>query len=126
MSNISLVGSIQAEIDHVFGVTISDLSFNGDRPVTVKFGAQGAIGSSKGQEKVSGSFKLAVPATGMEFDIAALMAKPGGFTVTFPIGSERHQLYGCQVTKRSLTNNPEGGNSEFSLEFTATEWVRVS
>lgn len=125
MANLVLQPVIQAEINHAFAITLYDLSFNGDRPVAVKYGAQGAIGSAKGQEKVSGSFKFAVPVTGLEFDWVALMAAPQGFTVSFNIGAERHQAYGCQVTKRGVTNNPESGDTQYSIDFVATELIRV-
>lgn len=125
MANIVLQGAIQVEFNHQFSVTCYDVSLNGDRPVTVKFGPQGPIGSARGQEKPSASFKFAVPVTGLEFDWVSLLTNPVGFTISFSIGLERHQFYGCQLTKRAVTNNPEAGDTVFSADIVATEWVRI-
>jgi len=125
MAQLDLVGSIQCEIDHVYAITCTKLTVKGTRPVTVKYGAQGAIGSARGQEKVTISITLAVPKTGLEFDLLGTMERPGGFTFSFPVGAERHSVYGCLRTDRSLSNTMEAGDTEFSLDATGTDWVRT-
>jgi hypothetical protein len=125
MANINFVGQIQCEINNVFVISITQMSVNGDRPVNVKFGAQGALGSARGAEKVSASISLAVPVTGLEIDVLGALNAPGGFTFSFPIGAERHALYGCHFSKRGISNNPESGDTSFTLDVVASEWVRV-
>ncbi len=120
-----LVGKCQAELNNVFGITITQMQVNGDRPVTVKYGAQGPIGSAKGCEKSTASLTFAVPTTGLEFDILGALDAPDGFSLNFPIGSERHALYGCNWSKRSFSNNPETGDTTFSLDLVAESWIRV-
>lgn len=125
MANLVLVGAVQISINNVFSATATKFSISGDKPVTVKFGAQGSIGSAQGQEKPSGSITLAVPTTGLEFDITTLQAK-AGFSFTFSVGSERHAVFGCQITKRNFTNTPESGDTEFAFDFVGTEWIRTA
>lgn len=125
MANVVLEGQSQGEIDHTYALTSYDLSVSGDRPVSVKYGPQGPIGSARGQLKPSGSLKFAVPKTGLEFDWFKLLNKAEGFTFSFPIGAERHQLYGAQVNKMDFSNNPETGETTWSVSFTATEWIRI-
>ena len=125
MANLVLAPVILVELDHQFAVTVYDLSLKGSRAVSPKFGPQGAIGMTVGQEKVTFSFKFAVPQTGLEFDWVALANKPGGFAVSFGLGAERHQLYGCRVSDRSAMNNPEAGSVDYSVDGAATEWIRV-
>jgi hypothetical protein len=120
-----LVGKVQATLNNAFTITLTSLSINGDIPVAVKFGPLGPIGTSQGCEKVSGALTFAVPATGLEVDVVSLLQSPTGFTLNFPIGSERHGIYNCFVSKRAFTNNPETGDTTFNMDFSAQQWVRI-
>jgi len=125
MANLVLQNVAACEINNTFVVTVTKMSVDGDQPVTVKFGAQGSIGSAVGFEKVTGTLELAVPVTGLEIDVVGALNDPKGFTFSFPIGSEKHCLFGAKRNKRSFSNTPETGESTFSFAFTATEWIRV-
>jgi hypothetical protein len=120
-----LVGQVPFEVNNTFVITITKGSISGDRPVTVKRGAAGTIGTSVGQENVSASLELAVPVTGLELDVVGALNDPKGFTLSFSIGAERHALYGCQRSKRAFSNSPDSGDTTFSLDITATDWIRV-
>ncbi len=120
-----LVGKVQAEINNTFGITITQMNINGDTPVTVKYSAVGPIGAAQGCEKVSASLTFAVPATGLEFDIVGALNSPEGFSLNFPIGAERHALYHCHRSKRGFSNNPEGGDTSFTMDIVAEQWVRI-
>lgn len=120
-----LIGKVQAEIQNTFAVTLTQLQINGDTPVTVKYSAVGPIGAAQGCEKVTASMTFAVPATGLEFDVVTALNSPEGFSLNFPIGAERHALYHCHRTKRGFSNNPESGDTSFTLDVTAEQWVRI-
>lgn len=121
-----LVGKVQAEINNVFVVTATSLQINGDRPVNVKYGPQGTIGVGLGCEKVSASITLAVPVTGLELDVVGALDAPEGFSITFPIGAEKHALYNCYRSKRGFQNNPEAGDTTFTIDVVASDWIRVA
>lgn len=125
MANLVLVGAIQCEVNHAFMITVTQFQVDGDRPVAVRYGAQGAIGSARGAEKVTGSFTLAIPSGGLEPDLLGAMEAPGGFTFSFPIGAERHSIYGALRTKRGLSSSMESGDSNFTVSFTGTDWIRT-
>jgi hypothetical protein len=125
MANLVLVGQAQFEINDVYAITCVKGSVKGDRPVTVKYGAQGAIGAAQGAEKVTASLEFAVPDTGLEFDVVGALNAAEGFSVTFPIGAEVHKLLGCRRTTRSFDNTPESGDTTFNMDLVATEWIRI-
>lgn len=120
-----LVAQVPVEINNTVVITSVKLSINGDRPVTTKRGALGTIGQAVGQEQVTFTMELAVPVTGLELDVTGALNAPGGFTINFPIGAEIHALYGCQRSKRSFSNSPDSGDTTFSLDGVATDWVRI-
>lgn len=120
-----LIGKVQAEINNTFAITLTQLQVNGDTPVTVKYSAIGPIGAGEGCEKVTASLTFAVPATGLEFDIVGALSAPEGFSLNFPIGAERHALYHCHKSKRGFSNNPEAGDTGFTMDITAESWIRV-
>jgi len=126
MANLTAAQPVQAEIEHTYAVTLYDFSVKGDKAVTPRFGAQGPIGMQIGQEKVTFSFKFFAPATGLEFDWNTLSKKVGGFTITFSLGAERHQMYGCRVQSRAIASNPETGDVTYSADGAAIEWLPIS
>lgn len=126
MANIISASPVTCEIDHQFSITAYDFSVKGDRPLTVRVGPQGPIGIQKGQEKPTFSFKFFVPQTGLEFDWVTLANKPGGFTLSFSIGAERHQVYGGTASSRAINSNPESGDVTYAVDGAGTEWVRVA
>lgn len=126
MPSLALVGSIAVELNNSVAVTAYDFNIRGTRPVQIKKGALGPIGAARGQEDITISLKFAVPDTGLEFDIVTLMRASTGFSINFPIGSERHAVYGCHISDRGLTNNPESGNTDFSLDCRGSEWIRTA
>lgn len=121
-----LVGQIPLSINNIFQVTCTQFSVDGDRPVTVKRGALGTIGTAVGQEQVSCSMTFAIPTTGLEPDVLGALNSPDGFSITFPIGTERHLLTACFRSKRGLSTQPDSGDNAFTLNVTASEWVRVA
>ncbi len=126
MANLVAAQPILAELDHVVEVTIWEFSCKGDRAVTLRVGAQGPIGMSVGVEHPTFSFKLFTPSTGLSTDWVALMKKPDGFTLSFSLGAERHQFFGCRVQSRAIASNPDSGEVTFSVDGAATEWIRTA
>jgi len=126
MANIVSASPITVELDHQFSITAYDFSAKGDTPQTVRVGPQGTIGIQTGQEKPTFSFKFFVPATGLEFDWVTMTKKPGGITISFSIGAERHQIYGSKVSSRAINSNPESGDVTYAVDGAGTEWLRVA
>ena len=126
MSNLDLVGQVPAEIDHGIVVTITNLSARKATPTTVKKGALGPIGAAQGIPDVSGNFRLAVPKTGLEIDIDALGSKPGGFTLSYTVGTMVFAILGCRFSEDDITVDNAAGNVEVSVNFIGTERIRIS
>jgi hypothetical protein len=125
MANTPLVGQSPVLVNYTPVVTITKVSSRRTRPVTVKKGAYGSIGSAKGQPQVTGSFTLAVPKAGSEIDLEALFNSDEGFTLTYTEGADRYALYGVQINEDDLNSDYEAGNTEKVVNFIATDKVRL-
>ena len=123
---IDLVGQVPAEINHKIAVTLTNLSVRKATPTVVKKGALGVIGTAQGIPDVTGSFRLAVPKTGLELDLETLGSTPGGFTLTYTVGANRYAVLSCRFSEDDITVDNGGGNVEYSINFTGTERIRVS
>lgn len=123
---LDLVGQILAEIDHKVTITLTNLSVRKSTPTVVKKGALGVIGVAQGIADVTGTFRLAVPKTGLEINLEELGARPGGFTLTYTAGLSRYAILGCVFAEDDITADQGAGNVEVSINFTATERVRLS
>lgn len=121
-----LVGQVPAKIDHKIVVTITNLSVRKSTPTTVRKGALGVIGMAQGVPDVTGSFRLAVPKTGLEFDLEAVGSKPGGFTLTYEVGAVVYSVLGCKFSEDDISVDNGAGNVEVSVNFTGTERIRVA
>jgi hypothetical protein len=117
---------VPVEINNVAVVSVTKVTAKRSRQVTVKFGAFGAIGSAKGQFKVTGTITLAVPKAGLEIDLQALSDSEDGFSVNYPKGAERWACYGAHLSDDEISNTPEAGETEVTLNFVAAEMVRVA
>lgn len=126
MASNPLVGQVPVEINNVAVVSVTKVTAKRSRQVTVKFGAFGAIGSAKGQFKVTGTITLAVPKAGLEIDLQALSDSEDGFSVNYPKGAERWACYGAHLSDDEISNTPEAGETEVTLNFVAAEMVRVA
>jgi len=121
-----LVGQVPIEVNNVAVASITKVSIKRARQVTVKFGAFGPIGTAKGFYKVTGALTLAVPKVGLEIDLQALSDSEEGFTITFPKGAERWACYGCHLSDDDLSNTPEAGDTETTVNFVAAELLRIA
>lgn len=124
MPNISIVGQVPLEIDHAFAITATSFDVSVNTPTTVKKGAFGPIGTARGIADVTANIRFSVPATGLEFNLSDLDARPLGFTVTYTTGANRYSLVGCHINNKGTTNDPASGNTEVSIGITATEEVQ--
>lgn len=111
---MALVGTVPVKVNGRHAVTLTDFSYDLDRPVTVKSGAFGpidtAIGSGTGG---SFSFKLAIrQENGVEFTIDTLFSE---FSIDFPLGPNRYKLLGCNTSKEALSVQQAQGNADFSI-----------
>ena len=123
---LDLVGQVPAEIDHKIVVTLTNLSVRKSTPTVVKKGALGPIGVAQGIPDVSGSFRLPVPKTGLELNLDALGKQPGGFVLTYTAGLNRYAVIGCVFAEDDISVDQGAGNVEVSVNFTATERVRLA
>lgn len=123
---VDLVGQAPAEIDHRFAVTLTHLNVRKTTPTVVKKGAAGVIGTAQGIPDVTGSFKLAVPKTGLEIDLETLGSKPGGFTLTYTLGANRYAVLGCRFSEDDISVDNGAGNVEVNVSFTGTERIRLA
>ena len=123
---LDLVGQVPAEINHKIAVTLTNLNVRKATPTVVKKGALGVIGTAQGIPDVTGSFRLAVPKSGLEIDVEALGSKPGGFTLTYTVGANRYAVLGCRFSEDDITVDNGAGNVEVSVNFTGTERIRLS
>jgi len=126
MGNLPLVSQIPIEINNSPVASITKVSAKRSRQITVKFGALGSIGAGKGQFKVSGTMTLALPKAGLEIDLQALCDSEDGFSINYPKGAERWACYGAHISDDELSNTPEPGETEVTINFVATEMVRVA
>lgn len=125
MPNITLVGQIPIEINHAFSITATRLSVRVSQPNTVKKGAFGPIGTAQGIEDASAQITFAMPATGPEFDLKALSANPGGFTLSYTAGAQKYALLGCRRSEKSISNDPGSGDATMDVSITATEEIAL-
>lgn len=126
MANNPLVGAVVLAINNIPVSTNTKVNVKRSRNVTQKFGPFGAIGSSPGQYKVSGTLSLAVPKAGMEVDLDALSASETGFSVTFQKGLNRYLITGAHIADDALTNDPLQGETDNEVNFVATEMIPIS
>jgi hypothetical protein len=123
---LDLVGQVPAEINHKIAVTLTNLSVRKATPTVVKKGALGVIGTAQGIPDVTGSFRLAVPKTGLEIDLEALGSTPGGFTLSYTVGANRYAVLSCRFSEDDINVDNGAGNVEVSVNFTGTERIRLS
>jgi hypothetical protein len=121
-----LVGQVPIEVNNVAVASITKVSIKRSRQVTTKFGAFGPIGTSRGFFKVTGTLTLAVPKAGLEIDLQALSDSEEGFSITFPKGAERWAVYGAHLSDDDISNTPEAGDAEVTLNFAAAELIRIA
>lgn len=126
MANQPLVGQVPVQLNFVPVTTITNVTSKRNRTNQVKKGAYGAIGTAKGVPGVSGTFELALPQAGLEFDLELLWDSPQGFTLTYQVGVKRYMLLGCQVESDDLANTPESGDAKITVSFTATDRKRLN
>lgn len=117
MPNLALTGVVPVEINHAFAITLTSFNVNVERPTTKKFGAFGVIGKAKGIRNVTGSFKLAVPTAGLEFDIDGLEH----FSLTYTLGANKYVITGCDITGKNLSVEQQNGATELSCNFDGVE-----
>lgn len=124
--NISLKGQSQIELDHAFAVTATNFTMRRPDPTTAKAGSGGILGITNGFAPVTGSFKLAVSASGLEFDIDAMKAKEGGITISFTVGSLKYLITGCRLNEIDISVDQMAGNFDYSVSFIGTDIKRVN
>jgi hypothetical protein len=121
----ALVAQVPVELNNVPYSTITKVNAKPTKQVSNKYGAYGYIGAAKGQEKGTFSLSLAVPKTGLEADFQALDTDDG-FTITYSMGTMRYMLLNCHWTEESLDNDPEAGNTDYSVSGTYGQRVRIA
>ncbi len=121
MPNLDLTGVVPVQINHAYTITLTAFSLSVDTPTHKKFGAFGVIGKAKGPKDVKGSFKLAVPKTGLEVDLDSI----SNFTITYSLGLNSYIITGCDITAKNLSVEEQGGATEISASFDAAEEVPV-
>lgn len=125
MANLDLVGQIACEIDYAFSITCGRVSIRVSTPTVVKKGAFGPVGTARGIEDASAQLSFAVPKTGLEFDFDELSDRPGGFTFSYPLGSQKRALVGCRATEKSVSNDPGSGDTTYDVTLIATEDISL-
>src|SRR5262245_31814278 len=125
MANNPLVGQAPIEIDYEPVVSATKVSVKRNRQATTKKGADGTIGSAKGQPTITGTATRPVPKAGLELKLQELFGSEEGFTLTFRRGIERWACYGCQISGDDFSSDYEPGNTEQVINFTAADLVQI-
>lgn len=126
MANRPLVGQVPVQVNHVDVTSITNVQAKRSRQNTVKQGAFGAIGTAKGQPRVTGSFELALFKLGQEIDIEQLWDSDEGFTLTYQEGDRRYLLTGVNISDDDMSAAQESGDVKRTVNFTATDKRRIN
>ena len=125
MPNLDLVGQVPVQLDFAYAITCGRMSVRVSTPTSVKKGAFGPVGTSRGIQDASASLTFSVPKTGLEFNFDELTGKPGGFTLSYTLGSNTYALVGARVTEKSVSNDPGSGDTTFEVSIVATQEISL-
>lgn len=117
-----LSGQMPVEIDHAFMITAFGTDVSEDVPSTFRAGPAGPIGFGQGFGPTKVVFKFSqAKGTQPEFGtITDLKAKTHTITIS-PSSVARRLIVGCVLTSHSIVNDPEKGDTTWSLTFQGTE-----
>lgn len=122
---MALVGQVPVELNNVPYATITKVNIKGQQPTVDKGGPFGYIGTAKGRARGGFSLQLAVPKTGLEADFQALDGDEG-FTITYSLGSQRWMLTNCHWNEDGIDNDPDAGNTDYSVSGTFGKRTRIA
>lgn len=122
---MALVSVLNPKINGKILATNVRAEVNGSTPTNVKFGPVGPVGTSIGQEKVTGRLMFAVPAAGLEIDVEGELSLPTGFSFSYELGTSRYVCIVCFRSERGVSSNPETGETEYNFAFTAQQHLKI-
>lgn len=115
-----VIGVLYAKVNQKFSVTLTDFSKDLRANTKTHVGAFGAFGISQGPFTVSGTFKVSIPAEGLEFDFLDELSLPGGsLTVESPSGNYRRGYRSVVVAQESSSTNQETGITQMTYSWQA-------
>ena len=122
----AIVGPVGIKINGRYAITVTNFSRDVSTPTKVHKGAFGPFGSSEGIPDVTGSFKVSIPKTGLEFKFSREFAGDGATIVANGLQSVFKEAYvKVKVNKDSLTADEAAGNTEVTIGWTAQERVEM-
>lgn len=120
----SVVGPVSVKINGRFAITVTNFSRDVSIPTKVHKGAFGPFGNSQGIADVTGSFKVSIPKTGLEFKFSKELGGDGGSIVATGLQSVFKEGYTkVLLNKDSLSADEAAGNTEVTIGWTAQERV---
>ena len=123
---MEIVGPVAIKINGRFAITVTNFSRDVSTPTKVHKGAFGPFGNSEGISDVTGSFKVSIPKTGLEFKFSKEFAGEGATLVAQGLASLFKEGYTkVKVNKDSLSVDQAAGNTEVSIGWTAQERVEL-
>lgn len=121
---MEIVGPVSIKINGRFAITVTNFSRDVSTPTKIHKGAFGPFGTSEGISDVTGSFKVSIPKTGMEFNFSKEFAGEGATLVAQGLASLFKESYTkVKVNKDSLSVDQGAGNTEITIGWTAQERV---
>jgi hypothetical protein len=115
---MEVVGPVPIKINGRYAITVTNFSTKKSRNTKQHAGAFGVFGISQGAELVSGSFKVSIPKTGLEFQFATEFAGDGG-TIVAEIPGGRLGYNAVKINEDDLSVDQAQGVTEKTINWMA-------
>jgi hypothetical protein len=118
---MNITGPVDIQINGRFAITVSNFQKKMTIATKQHVGSFGVYGTSQSAGKmVSGSFKVSIPESGLEFDFATEFGGQGGnIKCSNKTGSFRRGFTAVKLAEDDLSVDQTAGNTEVTINWTA-------
>ncbi len=117
---MDIVGPVPVKFNGRYAITVTDFSAKKGIPTKVHAGAFGNFGTSQGAiRNISGSFKVSVPKTGMEFDWDLEFAGAGGRIVAEIAPGSFKGYTNVKISEEDLAIAQAEGTTSYTINWIA-------
>lgn len=124
---MNITGPVNVKINGRYAITVTQFSKRTTVATKQHVGAFGVFGTSQSAGKmISGSFKLSIPETGLEFDLATEFGgQGGGIQCENKTGTWRRGFTSVKLAEDSVNVDETQGNTEVTVNWTAEKEVTL-
>lgn len=115
---MDITGPVPIRINGKFSITVTNFSSKASQNTKQHAGAFGVFGTSQGARLISGSFKVSIPKTGLEFSFRKEFPSVGGGAITVETPN-RTGYTAVKISEDDLSVDQAQGLTEKTINWSA-------